>query len=284
MPTFTENGIEIAYDVVGQGPPVLFLHGFPQTRAMWRRIVAAFSDRFTCITADLRGYGASSKPEPGEEAVNYTFRAMADDQVALMRHLGFETFRLVGHDRGARVAHRLALDHPDMVETLTLMDIVPTLELVTNWHATIAKAYWHWTYLAQPAPFPERMIEADPDHFFEACLLGWGGATLNQFEALDEYRAVWRNPETIAAMTNCYRAGFSLDPAMDAQDAGRRIDCPALVLYGESSVVGRLYDVDASWRVWLSDMRAEVIPGGHFFVDQSPGATIAALERCIARV
>lgn len=283
MAVFQGPEIEIAYDVKGSGPPVLFLHGFPQTRAMWRPIVEAFKDRFTCVTADLRGYGGSGKPAPLADYSNYTFRAMAADQLALMRGLGFERFHLVGHDRGARVAHRLALDAPEALESLVLMDIVPTLTLVRDWNAGLAQSYYHWTYLAQPAPFPERMIGADPDHYYESCLLGWGGATLDQFEAIEDYRAAWRDPATIAGMTHCYRAGFTLDPAMDAEDEGRTIDCPASVFYGADGVMAKFYDVGKTWRGWLSDMASEAVPGGHFFVDQNPQATVEALTRHWAR-
>lgn len=272
------DGVTISYEVAGQGPPVLLLHGFPQTRAMWARVVEALSSDYTVVASDLRGYGASSKPAATDPGV-YAFRAMAADQVGLMRNLGFDHFHLVGHDRGARVAHRLALDHEAAVQTLTLMDIVPTHFLLSNWSKEVATAYYHWTFLAQPAPFPERMIEADPDHFFEACLLGWGGADLSDFEALEDYRAAWRDPATIAALVNDYRSALTRDFADDTGDLSKTVTCPTLVLYGAEGAMAKLYDVPATWADRLSDMRAEAIPGGHFFVDQSPDATITALRR-----
>ena len=278
MPVFQNDNVRIAYDVVGNGPPVLMLHGFPQCRAMWADIATDLSKANTLVMADLRGYGASSKPDLSDIS-NYTFRAMGEDQTALMEHLGFPKFHLVGHDRGARVAYRMALDAPDAILSLALMDIVPTHHLVTNWNSAVAKAYYHWTFLAQPSPFPETMIGADPDHFYEACLLGWGGAKISDFAQIETYRAAWRDPDTIAGTTNDYRAGFTLDVDHDAQDIGRKIACPTLVLFGADGVMAKLYDIHSTWAPWLSDMRTEAIPGGHFFVDQSPNETAASLKR-----
>lgn len=271
------NCITISYDVSGNGPPVLLLHGFPETRAMWARVVPVLARRFTVVTADLRGYGASSKPEALPDVSNYSFRAMGDDMAALMTSLGYDRFDLVGHDRGARVAYRMALDHPDRIASLAVMDIVPTDLLVATWDYPVSKAYFHWSFLAQPAPFPERMIEADPDRFYQACLLGWGSATLDDFPALDAYRAAWRDPATIASMTNDYRAGVTIDVAHDRQDEGRKVECTTLVLYGRDGVMARAYDVAAVWNDRLSDMTCKAMPGGHFFVDKYPAETAEAL-------
>ena len=273
MPEIDLEGVDIAYNVSGEGPPVLLLHGFPQTRALWGEVVPLLAGRFTVVTADLRGYGASSKPEALPDLTNYSFRAMAEDQRRLMAALGFSSFRLVGHDRGARVAHRLALDAPEAVERLVLMDIVPTHYLLSNWSLPIARAYPHWTFLGLPAPVPERMIGADPDFYYEATLLGLGSAVLSDFKALDAYRAAWRDPAMIAASTNDYRAALEVDFAHDTADLDRRVDCPTLVLWGREGVMGRLYDVPAIWSERLSDMEACEMPGGHFFVDQYPGET-----------
>ena len=280
------NDVTIAYDIIGAGPPVLLLHGFPQTRALWARVAPRISDRFTVVTADLRGYGASSKPKATPDLSNYGFRAMAGDMLALMSALGFERFHLVGHDRGARVSHRLALDAPRAVASLTLMDIVPTLHLLEHFGLPVARAYWHWTFLAQPAPVPERMIGYDPDGFFETCLAGWGGAGLSAFDAdaLAAYRAAWRDPAVVAGMCNDYRAALEVDRAHDTADLGRRVGCPALVLYGAEGVMTRLYDVPATWADRLSDMRAKAIPGGHFFIDEAPQATAGALLRFLGSV
>ena len=277
MSEFSRDGISISYDVAGEGPPVLLLHGFPQSRVMWDRIGADLQREFTVVRADLRGYGASSKPRPEGDPATYSFRAMGGDMLALMASLGFERFHLVGHDRGGRVAHRMSLDAPDRLLSLTVMDIVPTLTLLENWTADVSASYFHWSYLAQPAPFAERMIEADPDHFYEACLLGWGGASLEDFEGLAAYRAAWRDPACIAATTADYRAVMAVDRYHDAEDRGRQFDGPALVLFGADGAMAKLFDVAETWAPFLSKMTAKAIPGGHFFPDQSPDETSAAL-------
>ncbi|WP_425073282.1 alpha/beta fold hydrolase [Sagittula sp. S175] len=277
--TRLEN-IDIAFETGGSGPPVLLLHGFPQTRAMWAEVAPRLAERFTVVAADLRGYGASGKPEGME---NYSFRAMAADMVALMRHLGHARFHLVGHDRGARTAHRLALDAPEVVQTLSLMDIVPTHLLLDQLTTPVARAYYHWFFLSQPHPFPEDMISADPDGYYESCLLGWGGAQLSDFPQLDAYRRAWRDPDCRRAMCDDYRAAIDVDFALDAADLDRRVDCPSLVLYGADGAMARAYDVPATWADRLADMRSQAIPGGHFFVDQSPEATARALRDFLAR-
>ncbi|WP_424986842.1 alpha/beta fold hydrolase [Microbulbifer sp. S227A] len=269
LPGFTDasaevNGQTIAYSRAGDGPPVLLLHGFPQTRALWRAVAPVLAARFTVIAADLRGYGESSKPDAVQD---YTFRNMAADQRALMRSLGFESFHLVGHDRGARTAHRMALDSEKAVRSLTLMDIVPTHFLLDNLGKDVASAYYHWFFLAQPAPFPETVIAQDSDWYFESCLTSWGAADLEEFdpESLYAYRQSWRWPDAIAAMCNDYRAAIQYDFAHDAADLGRRVSCPSLVLYGVDGAMAREYDVPASWADRLADMRARAMPGGHFF-------------------
>ncbi|WP_338469265.1 alpha/beta hydrolase [Roseobacter fucihabitans] len=263
---------------MGSGPPILLLHGFPQTHVLWREVGAALSDRFTIIAPDLRGYGESSKPEGTE---NYSFRHMARDQSALMTHLGFARFHVAGHDRGGRVAHRLALDAPDQVLSLTVMDIVPTHRLLADLTRDVASAYYHWFFLAQPAPFPEAMIGHDPDRYFESCLLGWGAAELSDFapQALAAYRTAWRDPETIRGMCADYRAALHYDFELDAADLARRVSCPALVLYGAQGAMARHYDVPETWQDRLSNIHAQALPGGHFFVDQYPAETTQALAR-----
>ncbi|MBT8459257.1 MAG: alpha/beta hydrolase [Boseongicola sp.] len=283
MSTFERGDILISYDVQGEGPPILLLHGFPQTRAMWGPIAHDLRRDFTVVTADLRGYGASSKPKADADLENYSFRAMARDMLELMASLGHERFHLVGHDRGGRVAHRMSLDAPSRIRSLAVLDIVPTYTLLQKWSSAVSSAYFHWTYLAQPAPFPERMIEADPDHFYEACLLGWGGAALADFSLIETYRAAWREPETIAGMTNDYRATLAVDVHHDALDVGRKFAGPALVLYGADGAMARHFDVPATWDKWLQNRSAEAIPGGHFFPDQSPDATLKALRRFLGK-
>ncbi len=270
------GGVEIAYEVGGSGPAVLLLHGFPQTRAMWTTIAPRLTQRFTVVCADLRGYGGSSKPEPVAE---YSFREMGRDQLGLMAALGFERFHLVGHDRGARTAHRMALDFPQRVTSLTLMDIVPTHLLLDELTQDVAKAYYHWFFLAQPAPFPERLIGADPDYYFESCLLGWGASKIGDFDPgqLAAYRAAWRDADTIRGMCNDYRAAIEVDFALDAADLDRRVTCPTMVLYGADGAMARAYDVPGTWADRCSDLRAQGIPGGHFFPDTAPEETTAAL-------
>lgn len=278
MPDFvTATNMTIAYERAGDGPPLLLLHGYPQTRAMWRPLLPALSRRFTVITPDLRGYGASGKPAGIEEM---SFRAMGGDMLELMTALGFERFGLAGHDRGGRVAHRMALDAPERIVRVALMDIVPTHHLLTTLTHEVARAYYHWFFLAQPAPFPETMIGQDPDAYFERCLLGFGKAELSEFDPalLAEYRAAWRDPAMIRASCNDYRAAIDIDIGHDAADLGRQVTCPALVLYGAEGAMARSMDVPATWAPRLADMHSAAVPGGHFFPDQSPAETAAALE------
>lgn len=271
----TKGGITIAYDVQGDGPPVLLLHGFPQTRAMWHAIAPQLARDFTVVTADLRGYGASTKPPQMQDM---GFRHMAADQRALMHQLGFEQFHLVGHDRGARTSHRMALDSPESILSLTLMDIVPTHLLLNDLTQEFARAYYHWFFLAQPSPFPETMIGHDPDAYFESCLSGWGGG-MDGFDAdaLAAYRTSWRDPECIRTMCNDYRAAIDVDFDLDASDLGHTVDCPALVLYGADGIMGRSYDVPTTWEDRLTNMQAAGLPGGHFFPDTHPDETTKAL-------
>ena len=273
------DGIEINHVIGGSGPPVLLLHGFPQCLSMWAKVAPVLAQRFTVVCADLRGYGDSSKPLCTPDKSNYAFRAMAADQVGLMKALGFETFHTVGHDRGGRTAHRMALDHPGAVRSLTVMDIVPTYKLFMEIDRKIGGAYWHWFFLAQPEPFPEHLIGADPDFFYETCLAGWGAARLADFDAdmLAEYRRCWRDPAMIHGSCSDYRAAASIDLDHDAADLGRKVECPALVLWGAEGVMARFYDMLAVWRERCADVRGQPLPGGHFFIDTAPDATAEAL-------
>lgn len=287
IPGFTdhlfENGeARIASSIGGEGPPLLLLHGFPQTRAMWAGIAPLLAQDFTVVAADLRGYGASWKPAGVQQM---SFRAMGGDQLALMSALGFERFHLAGHDRGARTAHRMALDAPDRVATLTLMDIVPTHLLLNKLSKEVATTYYHWFFLAQPEPFPERLIGADPDFFFESCLLGWGAAKLEDFAPaqVDAYRTAWRDADAIRGMCNDYRAAIAVDFALDAADLHRRVTCPSLVLYGADGAMARAYDVAQTWADRLSDIRSAAVLGGHFFPDTAPEATAQALSYFLKR-
>lgn len=270
------NGCRVSWSIGGDGPPLLLLHGFPQTRAMWARVAPELAKTHTVITPDLRGYGDSGAPEGLQ---NYSFRAMGGDLLALMSHLGFEQFALAGHDRGARVAHRMALDRPERVKRLSLMDIVPTHTLLSELRQDVATVYYHWFFLAQPSPFPESLIGHDPDAYYQSCLLGWGGATLSDFEAdqLEAYRNAWRRPRTIRAMCDDYRAALIHDMRDDAADLGARIACPTLILYGADGAMAKAYDVATTWAEKCTDMTAKSVPGGHFFPDTNPANTTTAL-------
>lgn len=272
-------GVDIACEIGGSGPPVLMLHGFPQNRFLWAKVAPLLARRFTIVCADLRGYGDSGKPKGQPGHANYAFRALASDQLGLMRELGFERFHLVGHDRGGRTGHRMALDHPDVLLSLALLDIVPTSVMLLKTTRMVAHAYWHWYFLAQPSPFPERLIAADPDYFYETCLVGWGASRIEDFDPqqLAEYRRTWRDPAMIHGSCNDYRAATTVDLAHDQADAGRMVDCPALVAYGANGVMAGLFDIPAEWRKLCSNVTAAAIPGGHFFIDQHPQETAAIL-------
>jgi haloacetate dehalogenase len=282
--TATVTGVDIAYVMAGLGPPVLMLHGFPQNKAMWARVAPQLAKHFTVVCADLRGYGDSSKPECLPNRSNYSFRAFAADQFGLMRHLGFERFHVIGHDRGGRTGHRMALDHPDAVITLTVMDIVPTYAMFMETSRLIASAYWHWYFLSQPEPFPERLIGNDPDFFYETCLTGWGAAKLADFdpEMLAEYRRCWRDPKAIHGSCSDYRAAASVDLEHDANDLERKVTCPTLVFYGSSGVMARLFRIPEEWRKRCTSVTEASLRGGHFFVDQYPDETARTLREFLS--
>lgn len=273
------GGIAIHAKMGGAGPPVLLLHGFPQTLAMWAAIAPRIAERYTVVVADLRGYGDSSKPKSASDNANYAFRALAADQVAVMRHFGFPRFHVIGHDRGGRTAHRMALDFPSAVVSVAMLDIVPTAAMFLDTNRHVAGAYWHWYFLSQPSPFPEHMIGLDADFFFETCLVGWGAAKITDFNAeqLAEYRRCWRDPEMIHAACSDYRAAATVDLAHDLADLDRRIACPALALWGSSGVMHKLFDMRGEWQKRCARLTCDVLPGGHFFADQLPRETAARL-------
>lgn len=271
--------VEVAYASAGAGPPLLLLHGYPQTHLMWRDLAPALARRFTVVAADLRGYGESSKPAGDPDHARYATRAMGDDQMGLMRALGFERFAVVGHDRGARVAHRMALDHPAAVERLGVLDIVPTRHLFENVDQAFAAAYYHWFFLIQPDGLPERMIGADPDWFLREILRRWSaidGAI--EEEAVAAYSAAFSDPAAIHASCEDYRAAASIDLEHDRADAGRLVECPTLVLWGARGAMGRLYDVGEIWRAYAADVTAATVPAGHFVAEEDPAGTLAVLE------
>ena len=272
--------------IAGAGPPLLLLHGFPQSHVMWHAVAPRLAERFTVVAADLRGYGDSAKPAGGPPHAAYAKRTMARDMVGLMARLGFARFDLVAHDRGARVAHRLALDHPDVLERLALIDIVPTRTLFEATDMAVAMAYEHWFFLAQPAPFPETMIGAAPIAYLHAKLGGWGTG-LGAFApaALAEYERGIQDPATVHAMCEDYRAAATIDLDHDRADPAARIACPLLVLWGEHGLMHRRFDVAATWRerhARPAEVEARLVPAGHFLVEEAPDATLAALQPFLA--
>ena len=278
------NGVDINFRVKNNNSAsenaILFLHGFPQTHAMWAGIADEFPESYPIICSDLRGYGNSEKPRGAE---NFSFRHMAEDQFQLMSHLGFEKFHIVGHDRGGRVAHRMVLDDTDRIKTITLMDIVPTELLLSELTTKVAQSYYHWLFLAQPSPFPEKLISADPDYFYESCLLGWGAASLDDFdrEKLSQYRKSWNNLDTIRAMCDDYRAAIHFDWDLDKKDQNRCLGVPACVMWGKTGAMAKHYDVPATWRKNFSNIEKKPMNGGHFFPDQYPRETVSALASFI---
>jgi haloacetate dehalogenase len=276
--------IDVNYATAGRGPALLLLHGFPQNLAMWARVAPLLADRYTVICADLRGYGDSSKPTAQADLSNYSFRAMAADQVELMRRLGHARFHVVGHDRGGRTAHRMALDHSDCVLSLAVLDIVPTYAMFMDTNRHRAKAYWHWYFLSQPAPFPEHMIGKDPDYFFETCLVGWGATRLQEFDAqmLADYRRCWRDPAMIHGSCSDYRAGSTIDLEHDAADIDVKVSCPTLALWGSSGLMHQLFDIEQEWRKRCAKVQAAMLPGGHFFIDMLPRETAEILSEFLS--
>ncbi|MFM1854708.1 MAG: hypothetical protein RLZ83_17 [Pseudomonadota bacterium] len=266
--------------VAGNGPPVLLLHGYPQTHAEWARMAPLLlAAGRTVVCADLRGYGDSSKPATAPDFSTYSFRAMAADQVAMMKVLGHSRFDVVGHDRGGRVAHRMALDWPQEVRSLTVLDLVPTHDLYMRTSKRIASTYWQWYFLPLPAPFPERLIGADPDYYFQNCLVSVGGTGLDAFdqEMLAEYRRCWRDPQMIHASCNDYRAGASIDLLHDEADLDRKLTCPVLALWGADGLMQSLMDIEALWQSRCEHLRVGTIPGGHWFPEHAPERTTQAL-------
>jgi haloacetate dehalogenase len=260
----------------GSGPPVLLLHGFPQSHVLWHRVGPALAKEHTVVVADLRGYGASSRPPSGDDHAGYAFRAMAVDQVAVMRELGHERFAVVGHDRGARVAHRMALDHPAAVTRLAVLDILPPLHVYENVDAALAKAYYHWFFFIQPAPIPERLIDGDPRGYLHALLGSWGSAGLSAFapETVAEYERCFADPQVRHAMLEDYRAAASIDLEHDRADRDRRVDVPTLVVWGKKGVVGtRPVNPLTVWGERAADVRGAAVDAGHFLIDEQPEET-----------
>lgn len=276
--------IEIHARVGGEGPPLLLLHGYPQSHACWHRVAPALARRFTVVCPDLRGYGDSDRPPSDSAHRAYAKRAMAADQVEAMARLGFERFAVAGHDRGGRVAYRMALDHPERVSRLAVLDIVPTLETWERMDWRLALGSYHWLFLAQRFDLPERLIGADPDFFLGWTLASWAGSPAAFDErAVGEYRRAFRDPAVVHATCEDYRAGATTDVDDDAADRGRRrIGCPVLALWGAQRPQERRWDPLAIWREWADDVQGEGLPCGHFLPEEAPADVVAALHRFLA--
>jgi haloacetate dehalogenase len=274
--TIQTSGATINVRRGGSGPPLLLIHGYPQTHAEWHKIAPRLAQRFTVVMVDLRGYGDSSKPPDGENHANYSKRAMALDQVEVMKALGFDRFAVVGHDRGARVTWRLAVEHPAVVTRAAVLDIVPLpYSMMTR---EFAEQYFHWFFLIQAAPFPETLIGNSAEFYLRSRFLRPGAGTGDMVPgAVAEYLRCFKNPATIHATCEDYRAGATIDITHADETRDRKVTCPLLVLWGGRGTVGRLYDVMKIWREHATDVRGKSLPAGHFLPEEVPEETLAEL-------
>ena len=274
------SGAIINLVIAGEGPPVLLLHGYPQTHAMWHKVAPQLAREYTVVCADLRGYGDSSKPKGVPGHANYSKRAMALDMAEVMETLGFPRFHLVGHDRGARVAHRLARDHGRRVQTLTVLDISPTLKMYQNTNMQFAKAYYHWFFLIQKAPLPERML-AGQVPWYILRRLGRGPSGVKNFDkrAIAEYVRVFKDPRTIHATCEDYRAAATIDLVHDRKDLRKKLQMPVLALWGKHGVVEALFNCLGDWREVAANVRGRALACGHFIPEEKPRELLVELRR-----
>src|ERR1700687_1625550 len=261
----------------GKGSPLLLLHGIPETHILWRKVAPLLAQDYFLVMPDLRGYGDSSKPPGGADHFGYSKRAMAQDQVEVMKHLGFQKFAVVGHDRGGRAAHRMALDYPDLLTKLAILDIVPTYTLYQNITKEFATVFYHWFLLVQPAPFPETLVTNSAEYFLKSTLLWLGGHAITDpipdwlgAEGFREYLRCFRDPDSIHAICEDYRAAASIDLAHDKADLDRKIECPLLVLWSEKGPFHRMYDVLQTWKDRALQAQGKALPTGHFLPEQMP--------------
>ena len=274
--------------VGGEGPPLLLLHGYPQTHLMWHSTAPLLTGRHTVVVADLPGYGASFRPDPTPDHTAHSKRALAVDLVEAMAVLGHDRFAVAGHDRGGRVAYRMALDHPDRVSAAAVLDVVPTGEVWARADAAMALGYWHWAFLAQPAPLPERLIAADPDAFFDLHVRALGlGRAPGRYPAdlVAAYRALLDDPGTVQAICEDYRAGAGVDRDHDDADRGRRrVECPLLALWSAPGALPRFYgDVLDVWRPWARRATGQALDASHFLVEDQPEQVAVLLSDFLLR-
>ena len=261
--------------IAGSGPPLLLLHGYPQTHVMWHKTAPELAEQFTVIAPDLRGYGGSTCPPTQADHSQMSKREMARDMVGLMAHLGFERFDIVSHDRGARVAHRLGMDHPDAVGKMVILDIAPTREMYANTTLGFARTYAHWFYLTEPFPLPERMIGADPRDFWDKkCTFGAAGDGPFTAEARAAYHAAFDNPDVIHASCEDYRAAATIDTDHDNADGAAKLACPIHVLWGAKGAIEAYFDCLALWRLRAEHVTGRSLPGAHYLAEELPRAVL----------
>jgi haloacetate dehalogenase len=276
--TLHVNGVDIAYRTKGSGPALLLLHGHPQTHVIWHKVAPTLAEHFTVVAADLRGYGDSSRPPADERHNNYSKRSMAADAHGLMEALGFEHFSVLAHDRGARVAHRLALDYPQAVQRMVLLDIAPTLAMYRQTNEAFARAYWHWFFLIRPAPLPETLIEANPEQYLRS-VMGSRSAGMQPFTeaAFAEYLRCLQLPGSARGICEDYRASATIDLQHDEADllAGRQLELPLLVLWGAEGIVGRCFEPLQEWQKVASQVQGQALAGGHYLPEEVPEQLLA---------
>lgn len=277
------SGPTINTFVAGSGPPLLMLHGYPQSHIEWRFIAPRLAERYTVVLTDLRGYGDSDKPQSAPDHRPYSKRIMAEDQVEVMGALGFDRFAVVGHDRGGRVAHRMALDHVDRVSALVIQDIAPSRDMYLTADMHFGMVQYHWFFLAQPTDVPEVLLGHAPEYWVRQ-RLGREGRDFLEEEALAEYVRVFSDPAAIHATCEDYRAGATIDLEDDAADLDRRVTCPTLVMWGERSFVGKQYDVMEVWGQRIENLRGVALPCGHFLAEELPDRTFDELAAFLGDV
>ena len=282
--TFTANSqegpVEISYLIGGNGPPLLLLHGFPQTKAIWSQVAPELAKRFTVVASDLRGYGSSSKPHGKSDHSTYSKRSMAADQHALMASLGFDQFFLLGHDRGGRVSHRLAMDFPDSVLRLMVLDISPTLKMYDNTTMEFAKGYWHWFFLIQPEPVPETLIGANPEYWLKNHMGRHAGTGIFTPDRWAEYLAGASHPESMHAMCEDYRAAATIDLIHDREDraAGKKLKMPLKVLWGEHGLVNKCFKPIDDWKEVAVEVAGRAVPSGHYIPEEIPDQLLVEVK------